>query len=244
MQNVYVSSVDRTATSASSSDFTIDLAEPTIAFSKLEVIDAQIPGSHYPISSNNANSTLVINQSATSYVVTIADGFYTPTELATAIEDGINDTALSAFTCTYSSITKKLTISHASAFIVERSHASFNMFGPLGYSSTADTSSATSQVSDHIIDLTGPVRSAFIVSRALCRGCTSNNFQSNELGNIISKIPLDTTGGITYYRDDRHDAIYFTHRVGIKKFDIKIVDESGETLSQNGVECQMQLRFS
>ncbi len=96
---------------------------------------------------NAGNSTIYCKYSGgASTAVSISDGTYTPTELATAFQAGINTAFTISGTCTFSSTTRKFTIGTGNSNTIQYIAASSTAGLLLGFSE--NSSAATSIVSD------------------------------------------------------------------------------------------------
>ena len=83
----------------------------------------EVPFSFYTFSACAGNTSISVSVGATSQTITITDGNYTASGLASELQTKLNASfGGSSFTCSYSSITGKLTITHsASSFTLNLS---------------------------------------------------------------------------------------------------------------------------
>lgn len=124
--------------------YNFQVALPSYRFSKIRVKQMSLYNDQYTINANN--KTLHFTSSATAYTATMTEGYYTQATFATALQTAMN-AALAGFTCAYDSATKKITVSHATAFVLNFNKAPItnNLYYIMG-ATRADTSSATSYV--------------------------------------------------------------------------------------------------
>lgn len=146
-----VHSYDRTSSSASSTNFVVQLDSSYANYTRAKLKWVSIPLSVYQIT--NSNNTIYFNENSTNKTATIANGCYSASDLATAISTALNSASggYNTYTITYSVNTFLLTFAAPNVFVLRWSQNSA-LARICGFSAT-DTSSATSQVSTFAIQL-------------------------------------------------------------------------------------------
>ena len=138
---VRISSEDRT--SGSSTDFRIVTRDMRGTWELQSVL---LPNAHYNINSTNNTILITIASMASGVTITITNGFYTGSTLATEATSKINAYgSFSGVSATYSSITGKISLSHSS------NNITVTLANGLGFTSTSSTS--TTVTGDSIISL-------------------------------------------------------------------------------------------
>jgi hypothetical protein len=172
----------------------------------------------YNIDSNNY--TISLKSGATTTNLTA--GYYTATQLAGEI-----DTKLKAedvkYACTYSSTTKKMTISHTDTAFVIDWNTNAELAGMLGFAAVA-TSSATSHTSTSAIDLSRYRGILIDVQQASSRIMHGNKYM---LGNLY--IPLSVEYGKFLDYSEIEQYIYFPKPT--KSLNIKLFSSSRTAIS-------------
>lgn len=114
-KTVLVDSRDRSPLQTQSK-YTVTLPKTLENIYSVTLRSAEVPYSWYSFSASAGNTTFKATVNSVQETITIADGNYTSTTFATAIQTALN-TAFSGnkFTVTYSDSTNKLTIAHSSA---------------------------------------------------------------------------------------------------------------------------------
>ena len=119
-----------------------------VACIKLE--DIQLPFTHYVFTTTYGNTTLLVGASDPSTTVTIAEGTYTPTELATELQTKINLVmAPQTVQVTYQPILYKFLFTSSSSFTMSFettniNHSNWGLGSHLGFEKKAYTSMTTS----------------------------------------------------------------------------------------------------
>lgn len=194
---------------------------------------------------NNTN-TLTFNNGAITAV--IPPGNYASSSLTNILISSINaafgDSSTNAI---FSNNTYKLTISRATAFILDstntvpQSTASLN----LGFNKT--TPILTTVVSDGICNISGPnyllVRSVFLTQAANRKTIFANNTYSN----VLAVIPVVVSNGdVISIPDTGLISIHMSYKFTILEtdiIDISITDEDGAPLELNNASVSIQLIF-
>lgn len=109
---VHVDSRDRNyAVHPSSSSFTVDLPETLKNVSSAALVSAELPLSYYVFSASRHNTSLAVTLDGATHLVTIPDGNYTASTMASALKTAL-DTAFSAsFTVAIDPASMRCTIS-------------------------------------------------------------------------------------------------------------------------------------
>ncbi len=162
-----INSASRIASSQSSANCTV-VFNPSIPLegkNRMRLLSAMIPGTVYNIT--NLNHTLDFSVGVTLYSITIPNGLYDAVTLASTIQTLMQAAVANVWSVTYSAITKKLTFSGTSAFILllasgAASSATNNLWQVLGYANSAGTAAAdsvsgTSTTSTYAVQLSLPL---------------------------------------------------------------------------------------
>jgi hypothetical protein len=143
----------RDKNSGTNSNFKITIDKPIGPIHRLYLEGFRIPHSWYTIMSG-INDQLTVDD-GTDYVVTLTEGYYNKTDLATHIQSAIRSayTPDNLHTCTYDSLTEKFTIAHPSTnFSLNFATTTRSCASTLGYNDV-DTSSGLSHTADNIYNL-------------------------------------------------------------------------------------------
>lgn len=203
------------------------------------LLKATIPSPPYNVTNNN--NKIIFNFNGTDHTITLTNGFYTGSQLATELETQLNSPgAVSSVSVTFNSKTIKYTISHLSTnlyfkweenYTTNNSH-SYKLFGFRkidGSASTEVTSDFASDLFIHFVDLVIPE-----IPHIACK--------KNSLGkNIVERIPIymtDVGSGspqsvllYTSHPTELMSQIYF-YPISLNKLTIELYDDSTDQLFQ------------
>lgn len=166
IKTLVINSQDRTSGSTSSANFLIrpSHAIDLTPYNKISLKYAHIYGSIYNI--NDSNNTIDLYESKTETKVSLVNGFYTGTSLASHLKTRLDakSTASNTFTCTYNTSTKKMTITADTAnfqlLFSTGTNKATSPWKELGFSSTGlvgiDTTDAKTCTSNQMINTTKP----------------------------------------------------------------------------------------
>ena len=177
------------------------------------LIKALIPNSSYQVTDNN--NTIIIRMSSADHSINLTNGSYSTNTLAEHFAQKLNenfgfpeagDGDTEKFIISYSSLTQKYTITNGKsiAFLFKWADSDNSSYRLFGFPKQNQTSLATSQTSDHAIDLSSHFVDLVIpeIPYISCKHNGSGN-------NIIDRIPLSLSAGslVTYYA---HSSDIFT----------------------------------
>lgn len=233
---VLVRSIDRTANSSSSSDFTVNLPQ---AVEGIYIIsNILFPNTIYCFESG-VNDKIYFYENSTSKTATIAPGVYTSSSVLSAIKTAM-DTASSghnSYTVSYSSTTRKLSFSASNAFYFEFSASTGdNCARQLGFADDTDTASGTSITAPNVIDLVGAHSLLMRIDQAY--EALESTGDSNH---ATVWIPISASFG-TYQQ-----AVSLQHNIQkitlgrTKHLKIKIFNSKNQAISLNGGNFELLL---
>lgn len=228
-------SKDKDTNSSSNSDLIFKKVNlQKVSYFKIEYI--HLFYSWYNISSSS--NQIRINNSST---VSVTPGSYDSNTLATALQTALQ-VVDATFTCTYSATTNKFTIARSTVFTMNLSSSLFTMKRQLGFNSTSDTASATSQVSDSCINIHNGNSITFhsdILGKAL------NNKFSDVRSDFVMSIPINVNpGDIIYYQPTTDNIYKFNEPINISEhvtFIFKDIDSN--TIDLNGTHWEMKIIY-
>lgn len=116
--DIEINSADRTPSSVSSTNFQVALPHSYSAVSKATLRSVKIPNVFYNISSTLGNATIVWQRGANGYSVTIPDGNYSTTTLATQLAASMNATDSNSYQIAFSTTSYTTTITGTAAFTI------------------------------------------------------------------------------------------------------------------------------
>src|SRR5215216_1841613 len=116
-QRLTISSMSRSF--GSSSNFKINFSPPLDIFNKkiLKLLSYTIFGSQYNI--NNSCNQLILNDGSNDKLITLTNGYYSASDLASELQNELNNNSSLIFTVSYNVITKKLTFQASGSFILK-----------------------------------------------------------------------------------------------------------------------------
>ena len=203
------------------------------------LLKATVPSPPYNVTNNN--NKIIFNFNGTDHTLTLTNGFYTGTQLATELQTQLNSPgAISSVTVTFDSKTYKYTISHSSTNLyfkwnenhtTNNSH-SYKLFGFRNIDGSASTEVISDFASDlfiHFVDLVIPE-----IPHIACK--------KNPTGkNLIERIPIYMTNSgngspqsILFFNShptELMSQIYF-YPISLNKLTIELYDDSTDQLFQ------------
>jgi len=208
---------DSFSTEPHNASFNISQFNESHFFSKIALIEINVPNIVYPINSNN--NTLVFEEdgAATDFTATITPGAYSASELATEIKSVMDAAGANTYTITYNSITFKYTVATSGTSL---RFTSDTTAGKVIGVEVSNNSFASSITSDY------PVR--LDTSQYIDIQCSipSNNITSDSRP-IYKRVPLRVAFGELLYASWEPDD-YLPLRVGsIVSLDLRLTDDAG-----------------
>jgi hypothetical protein len=187
--SILIKSSDKTISSNSTHAFTVEFDR--VLQGNYQVVNVNISNSRYNIHDNNDQVYVNYNGSGVS-TLTLPHGFYTSSTITSALEVVLK-TVDSGFSATYNSNTKKITIAHATAFVMAWSDTINSAANTLGWVNS-DTVSSTSNTSTGVINLGLGSGIAILIDVDEAEPLfNSSDSSSNLRGNIY--IPLSVSFG-------------------------------------------------
>jgi len=165
----------------------IDLDIPIKNYLYCDIVNFVCPFSFYAIYSGNNTLRFVETSGPTNHDITISEGNYSATELASAIQTAIN-LVFPGFTITFSEITQRFTFSNASSFNISNSAVYSTMYNVIGQPSITPGTSTTS-TKNALLTRTNNI---YIKSENLS---TKNTYLNNQLKKYIGSIPVNVNPG-------------------------------------------------
>lgn len=217
----------------------------------IELISAEIPNTEYNI--NSSNNQIYFDDSGSTVIATIPVGFYTITDLLTAISTEMTATGSQAYTATLDPLTNKITITAAAPWsflfyggvelynTTNRSVYLPNSIGPIIGYNINDLTGATSYTGTKPYNLLG---TSYIL---LCIPELENieTFDSHA-ASAFAKISMDVPRGeIKYYTAEEKLLIkYFSPKKGkLSNMTIKFKKYDGTLYDFNGQENSLTFRI-
>lgn len=131
---IHVDSRDRDfAVHPTSSQFTVDLPETLKNVSSAVLVTAELPLSYYVFSAARGNTSLAVVVDGQALTVTIADGNYTPAQMAAALKAALDTAFSKTFTVAINPSTMKTTIGVTGTVSVDATAAAKKTEWGLGY---------------------------------------------------------------------------------------------------------------
>ena len=202
------------------------LLNPYRDFSRIDLESIVLTKSWYVIM-NGINNTFDFTVAATPYTATIAEGNYTETTLAVAIETAMN-LVFAGFTVTApSALTGKYTIANASSFIIKVTKGSRT----IGF--TVETSDAVTHTADSIYNL-GYDNQVYLTSSELSQ--TSENFINEIQSQSIATIPATQNFGGYLIKEYSQPINLINQKFTrtLDSIDFKLIFSDGSRVPNNG----------
>jgi hypothetical protein len=233
-----IRSKDRTANSANSHNFQLDLKNYSIEPGTFNIEFINMQNTAYTIRAD-VNTTIYFTENATAKTAAVAVGYYTESTLPAAIKSAL-DTAsggFATFTVTISSSTKRLNISSTQSFsLTFGTNTNASIAKTLGFPAS-NTGAATSHTASYVVNLSDPLSANIRIHQA-----TAGGFRclGGAWGQIL--VPLDVQFGYfkAYTTKDFPQTLKFNSKSN--KLDIEVRDVEGNMLDLNGSEFEMLLR--
>ncbi|MFA5151317.1 MAG: hypothetical protein WC554_02030 [Clostridia bacterium] len=245
-----VNSKDRLSESNSSTDFKILLQEPINNVKKICLLGVYIPNMCYNIRSNvNDKLTFFENGSVNNISAVLNPGIYSIDDLATHIETQMTAISLSSgqhwnYTCVYSDITLKITISAGgvNTFALKfGSSYSRQCWKILGYNQE-DYAAATSQISTNVIAANYPSIINIRINEFLTKIYNTGANQQKYTFSLF----CDGLSGyyIQYNNNSNFNLVQFNEpQKNITTLTIQLRDDDDLILNNNNSDWHMILRL-
>ena len=192
----------------------------------IKVIEAEIPNIFDAIGPNN--NTLIFNDNAINYTITIATGNYTGADLATALQTAIA-AVRPGFLVTYNATTWKFTFTQPAAVTWGLIFSTkYTLYSVLGFRVTSYSSSGAGStiVSPFVAQVSGPLYLS-INSFKFGRDLNINRVDQllsntpQEISSVICRVPVNVQkGAVIFYRDANLNQFFDYPRFDFDTFDL------------------------
>lgn len=222
------------------SNFTFEFQDNVKNITSISITSMEYGNTSYLIDSSKGNNTFTITYSSTDYKFTLDNGNYTPSQLATKINE-YTASNISQITASVDKNTGKITFtSDGLEFSMTfNSIDTYSSLGQLmGFKNTSYTSSSQKIVGDNVINLIG-----------------ENYYflKINDLGKIYNngkqyfcKLIMDSPKfEVVYDSQNKYVSkkVELLQPINLKKLNIKIEDTFGNTINQNGIDFSFTLEL-
>lgn len=230
---IFIDSGDRVK--GSTNDFTVSLKDHHIGLDKdVAIHNLIIPYSYYAINSNNNDFLCGPTGSDT---ITLTDGNYTGSQLATELATQLNVVLSPTYTVVFDDKTGKFTYSTGDSsefsLITDTKNNRY-----LGFTkSSTNASSSGSLTSANVVDLAG---TKFVEIRSNLHLHSENT--SNDNHDILTRVyPNSDAFSSIFYDSSSFSNIYYDGHF-LNKLDLSLFDDNGDALLLNGLEWSMTLK--
>jgi hypothetical protein len=246
------------------SNYNMTLPERITDVKSMEITNIEVPISFYNISMNLGNSYFKVMTTSNTYpqVITIPDGQYTGSSLATTINNLIShssytnlryvfDGSGSIFNTTSSSV--KIEFDIDSTGNNDKFNFKSKLGWLLGYRSTIYTVTTGNTISEGIVDLNGPRYLYLAIDEFNSKG-NQNSFITPTSTSMINKKviariamnnvmwPYGNVASLTHYNGLTTDIRSYTGVVDLLKLNIQLLNENGIPMQLNGLDFSFLLK--
>jgi len=236
-----ISSSDRTSSSVSSTDFTVQIPSPLYGVNTIELLSASIPLSYYNVDETNHTVYYTPIPQIGTESITLDHGNYTVQTLVEAVATKLSVDSEVVYTASYNPTTMKITISSVGNFKLLFSNTSTSAASLLGYDNV-DTASATSHEASYAPKL-HPLEHIYIEILELSNHILTTNPLINRCSFMI---PVTQNGGeIEYYVPTNETGLQgvMLNSATIPSFRIQLRDHLGRILDLHGSNWSMILNI-
>lgn len=246
------------------SNYNMTLPERITDVKSIEVTNIEVPISFYNISSNLGNNyfKVMTTSNGSPQVITIPDGQYTGSSLATAINTLISRSSYTNLQYIFNgpgSIFKTASSSVKIEFDIDSTGNSdkFNFKSKLGwllgYRNTIYTVTTANTVSEGIVDLNGPRYLYLAIDEFNSKG-NQNSFITPTSTSMINKKviarlamnnimwPYGNLASFTHYNGLTTDIRNYTGVVDLLKLNVQLLNENGIPMQLNGLDFSFLLK--
>jgi hypothetical protein len=230
MTTIYrVDSRDRDIGSQSTSDFTVNCIPTHCVTARLKhVIMPNVFNNVRSTPAGDNNSTFSYESNGVAASFTLADGYYSITDLIATL-----DAALAGLVITFvlDTVTDKITVTNGGgvSFTVLNIASGNTMADLLGITTDVVVAAAGTATFGNKINMVS-YSMVYVISRKLSNG---HNLTSADVRwPIIATVPIDTPHGTNlHYEPNVQHTVHFSANTNIEECDIRITNHAGETLS-------------
>lgn len=250
VSTVLIDSRDRDyAQYPSSSSFTVQLPEALRNVRSAILVDAQIPCSFYVFSAARGTSSMTVSVGSSTKIVTIPDGNYSSSQMATALTTALN-VAFGGFAVTFDTRTQKFTLAATGTIAIDTTAAPSGKYTDWGLAyylgfprgkTTTGIGSVTSQgvaimnpesfLCVHVYELDNVDQGAIYASGGRGRRC-------------LAKVPLD--GNSYSYTMFDENAVYsvLKQQPDVKRLTVSLRFHDGTLVDLNGLDWSFTVQFA
>lgn len=237
MPLIHIRSEERTSSSPSSTDFTVELEqalpEGLGGGCNIKFVGCQIPYSQYNITNDNKTLTFFSNLGG-SFDAVLDPGLYTIDDLTSELKSKMDTISSQTWVVAYSDFKMRLTISGATGFYLDSS----SLLSTLGF--TGPTSSGLSHTGSQSPKLIYPM-SLFILVSELGNGVHLGN--KNGFASFMVPVSYGVRGEIiTLSESEDMDQKFFITRP-LKTLHVKLLNPDGSTVDLNGLNWAFTLQY-
>jgi hypothetical protein len=245
------------------SNYNITLPERITDVKSIEIMNIEIPITYYNISMNLGNSyfKVMTTSNTSSQVITIPDGQYTGTTLATAINTLLSHSSYTNLQYVFDgsgSIFKTANSAVKIEFDIDSTgnNDKFNFKSKLGwllgFRNTIYTITTANTISEAIVDLNGP-RYLYLAIDEFNKS-TQNSFitpLSTSMINkkIIARVamnnimwPYGNVAAFTHLNGLTTDVRHYTGAIDLLKLNVQLLNDNGIPMQLNGLDFSFLIR--
>jgi len=245
------------------SNYNITLPERITDVKSIEIMNIEIPITYYNISMNLGNSyfKVMTTSNTSSQVITIPDGQYTGTTIATAINTLLSNSSYTNLQYVFDgsgSIFKTANSSVKIEFDIDSTgnNDKFNFKSKLGwllgFRNTIYTITTANTISEAIVDLNGP-RYLYLAIDEFNKS-TQNSFitpLSTSMINkkIIARVamnnimwPYGNVAAFTHLNGLTTDVRHYTGAIDLLKLNVQLLNDNGIPMQLNGLDFSFLIR--
>lgn len=234
---IIIDSAKRDIRFPSNSKFTYNTNKIYVNPSKLSLIGAIVANSQYIINSNNCNFNVT---SGLTYTATLTQQNYTPTSIATELQNKLNALAIPAttFTVTSNFNTNKLTINSSSSVLYNFS-MNILLSQLLGFP-LIDSGLNTTITSTNVMNISTTRYYKLTIRELLA------NYDTNISGSFNFIIPNNANAGIfNYLTNDSNvdNSLNIDNQINLCSLRIELFDEWDNLVQLNGVDYLLTFKI-
>jgi len=175
------------------------------------------------------NRSFMIRQSSVTYTINIAEGTYTGAQIATELQNKLND-PLADFVVTYSPTTFKLTISNVTPFSILTTGTATNLLGFGGYTTEGAIGVVTAPNPVQLTRTYSILVKSYLLNKAR-NSIPKTNASQNDI--LYEFLINSSPGTVIYHEALTGNELNLTYRGGlnISSIDLRITDDFGRQIS-------------
>ena len=232
-----IDSLDRTKTSASSTDCKFNIYPGLIGCHGVELLSLVIPMTQYNI--NSTNNIVYFNDGANKSVA-LAIGNYTSTTFPPMLQSALNSVSGIGFTVTYSDTLMMLTITAGSNWNYTFGTNTTNSANYILGANPVDTSPVTSITGPNAINLSLPLYFYVSVNEFQTNVKSSNNIDN---GSFVFVNPVNSGDVLTFAENTDYKQRANVTESNIQTLTMRFINHNNQTLDINNANWSMILRM-